>query len=441
MRHFLATFHKDLLILIRDRATLLVLFFMPVLLVLVLSLVQNNVLEALGAEQIRILLVDRDHGFLAARVREGVVQAPSLRLVEELPGQILDEDTALRLVAEGEFQFALVIPEGSSARLAEKARLSARRVLRQRQGEAREEPSMAPLRLFVDPAIQGVFRVAVTASLRQVLFGIEIEEKGKELGRMLDTLLAARDGAFLWGGGRVQPGEVELLGKENSFSIREETASLTAGGRLLPNAVQQNVPAWSLFGMFFIVVPLSGALLRERREGTLVRLRTLPVSPFTIVMGKIASYTVICMAQFSLMLAVGRYLLPVLGPPALDLEGRLTASFLLALCAALAATGFGLLVGAAARSYEQATMFSSISIVVAAALGGVMVPVYAMPKVMQSLSVISPLGWGINGFLEIFVRGGGLAKVYPHALSLLAFFGATAALSRCYSGRRRGAPR
>jgi len=58
--------------------------------------------------------------------------------------------------------------------------------------------------------------------------------------------------------------------------------------------------------------------------------------------------------------------------------------------------------------------------VIAAALGGIMVPVYAMPMVMQKLSVISPLAWAQNAFLELLVRGGGLRAVFtPVALLLL----------------------
>ena len=68
-------------------------------------------------------------------------------------------------------------------------------------------------------------------------------------------------------------------------------------------------------------------------------------------------------------------------------------------------------------------MFGPISIVIAAAMGGIMVPVYAMPAFMQSISVVSPLAWGLNGSLDVFVRGGGLADVLPEAASLTAFFG------------------
>jgi ABC-2 type transport system permease protein len=82
-------------------------------------------------------------------------------------------------------------------------------------------------------------------------------------------------------------------------------------------------------------------------------------------------------------------------------------------------------------------MFGPISIVIAAALGGVMVPVYAMPTFMQTISVISPLAWGLNGTLDVFVRGGGVIDVLPEAASLGAFFAACVMLAWVWQRQRR----
>ena len=58
-----------------------------------------------------------------------------------------------------------------------------------------------------------------------------------------------------------------------------------------------------------------------------------------------------------------------------------------------------------------------------------MVPVYIMPATMQTISAFSPLAWGLNGFLKIFVHGGDLAAIASNAFSLLAFFAATVVLA------------
>jgi ABC-2 type transport system permease protein len=56
-----------------------------------------------------------------------------------------------------------------------------------------------------------------------------------------------------------------------------------------------------------------------------------------------------------------------------------------------------------------------------AALGGILVPKTVMPPLMQNLAVFSPLSWGLDGFQDVFVRGGGVTQVMPEALGLLAF--------------------
>jgi ABC-2 type transport system permease protein len=90
--------------------------------------------------------------------------------------------------------------------------------------------------------------------------------------------------------------------------------------------------------------------------------------------------------------------------------------------AALAAAGYGVMLGTICRTYEQASMFGPVSVVVAAALGGIMVPVYVMPELMQKISNYSPLAWGLNALIDIFVRQGDMGSVLPEILYLLSFF-------------------
>jgi len=192
----------------------------------------------------------------------------------------------------------------------------------------------------------------------------------------------------------------------------------------LPTAVQQNVPAWALFGMFFIVVPLSGSLIRERREGIFARMMVMPVSKTSLILGKLSAYVGVCMVQFVCIVAVGKWLLPLLGTDPLVLtQGG--AMLVVAFCSALCATGFGIMLGALARTNEQAAILGPVTVVIAAALGGIMVPVFAMPEAMQWISRGSPLGWGHEAFMELLVREGSLAAVWDRLALLLLFFVAT----------------
>jgi ABC-2 type transport system permease protein len=214
-----------------------------------------------------------------------------------------------------------------------------------------------------------------------------------------------------------------------------DVAAENSGLAKLPTSVQQNVAAWSVFGIFFIVLPLGGAIIRERRDGTLARLRTLPVPYLTLLLGKLSAYVAVCWVQFLFIVLVGKAGLPPLGLPALSLGSDTLALIVTVMMIALAACGGGLMIGTFARTLEQATMFGAVAVVCAAALGGIMVPVYVMPPVMQAISEFSPLAWGLNALVEIAVREGTLGSVRHELLCLAAFFAATMALAWARFGR------
>jgi ABC-2 type transport system permease protein len=135
------------------------------------------------------------------------------------------------------------------------------------------------------------------------------------------------------------------------------------------------------------------------------------------------------------MLSFGRTVLPLLGTDQLDLHGQVPGLLVISLCVALAACGFGLLLGVYARSSQQASLTAAVTIVIFAALGGIMIPVYLMPEVMQAVSVVSPLGWGMEAMQILVLRGGSLVETWPYLLRLLLCFSICCALA--WRGLRR----
>jgi ABC-2 type transport system permease protein len=166
---------------------------------------------------------------------------------------------------------------------------------------------------------------------------------------------------------------------------------------------------------------MSVTFIKERSQGSLLRLRSMPVPIWVLFGGKVVPYLIINQLQLLLILAVGVWGLPLLGGDRLVLGNAPGAIALLGLSASLAAIGFGLLIASLARTPEQATTLSATTVLILAALGGIMVPTMVMPPFMQQLAGWSPFSWGLEGFLDIFIRGGGLREVLPEAGKLLAF--------------------
>ncbi|HEX2720162.1 MAG TPA: ABC transporter permease, partial [Candidatus Deferrimicrobium sp.] len=354
-----------------------------------------------------------------------------LELIRRPGGREISEEVARKAVVDGDFRFSILIAPGTGAALREQIRRRTEEsfVPTSKPAKAPDPTTVPGLTVHFDPAVQGAFRTAVVNSLQRVLLGIELREKGAALSETIERMM--RQGI---GGGIPSPpgGDATRqtppirfeLDTEPVLTLREASDS---GGRSprRPTAAQQNVPAWALFGMFFIVVPVSGALIRERQSGTFRRLMTMPISLAGLLAGKVIAYLLVCTAQFVLMVAIGTFALPLLGTSGLVVGPEWPVVGIIALSAALAATGYGIMVGTLARSYEQASVFGAVSIVIAAALGGVMIPVYVMTRTMQAVSVISPLAWGLNAFQDVFVREGTLRTVGPNLARLMLFSLAT----------------
>ncbi|OIP36826.1 MAG: hypothetical protein AUK27_00120 [Deltaproteobacteria bacterium CG2_30_66_27] len=431
MRTLVATIRKELLELRRDRAGVLVLLVMPMALVLIVSLVQDNVMRATGETPIRVLLVDQDNGFLGRAIEKHLRLDGGLELIRKRGDREISEEAARKAVVDGEYRFCILIAPGAGAALREQVRRRAVESFVPASNPAkREAPATVPgLILHFDPAVQGAFRTAVVNSLQRVLLGIELREKGAALSDTIERKMrqGIAGGIPLPPGGDAanQPPPMRFeLDTEPVLKLAEAPDS---GGRSprRPTAAQQNVPAWALFGMFFIVVPVSGALIRERQSGTFRRLMTMPISLAGLLAGKVVAYVLVCTAQFVLMVAIGAFALPLLGTSGLVVGPEAPTVAVIALAASMAATGYGIMIGVLARSYEQASVFGAVSIVIAAALGGVMIPVYVMPRSMQAVSVISPLAWGLNAFQDVLVREGTLRTVCPNLARLTLFSLAT----------------
>jgi ABC-2 type transport system permease protein len=194
-----------------------------------------------------------------------------------------------------------------------------------------------------------------------------------------------------------------------------------AGHSERPSSVQQNVPAWLLFAMFFIALPLSTTWVQERQQGTYSRLRSMGLRPGTLLMGKLLPYLGINLLQVVLMLAVGVYVVPWCGGDSLSLGHAPLALGLMAIVVSFASVAYALLVANLVSTSEQATIFTGVTNLLMAAIGGIMVPSFVMPPVMQAISQYSPMAWGLQGFLDIFLRQGGLRMVLPEAGLLFCF--------------------
>ena len=416
----LATVKREFLLLRRDRAGLLVLFLMPAVLVTVITLVQQNIMQKMGTGSSRILVINHDGEDLSEKFICRFSTDERFEIV-----RVAGENEAAAAVTAGEAELYISIPAGLSQEIRRRAASEVQERLLGGKGGGGDGSAGQGIEIYFDPTVLGGFRSAMLISMDAALMSLQFDEVLSVLRSKLGGMTGVRSESFsspLEEAGEPCESAIRGQGRLNEWGLAvREVAPRYEERMIIPNAVQQNVPAWSLFGIFFIVVPLSGSLIKERFSGVLGRLLVMP-APFAVtLLGKTVVYTLVCLIQFSVILGIGKYLLPLLGTPAFDLGAHYGAAITVICAVVSAAVAYGILIGVVTRTYDQASMFGAISVVIAAAIGGVMVPVHAMPEPMRMLSGLSPIGWALRALLQIFVRNGALADVLADVALLLAF--------------------
>jgi ABC-2 type transport system permease protein len=361
---------KELLALSRDVHGLAALFAMPVLFVIVMSLALKDVYDP-PLRALRHAIDVRDSGGFAAEV--GKLWAPGHGPAEPLPA---DWQAQLR---SGKLKYVIVLDDGLSKELALLAM-----------------PAEARIHLLAEPGIDGNLFNALRAELQAVAGQLKARGALQTLG--------------------------EQISPSSTNTQKLVTAERFASGGPRPSSVQQNVAAWLVFGMFFVIAALANLFVEERRCGALARLRSLGVPPSVLLASKALPYFAVNLVQAALMLMVGAWLMPRLGGEALSFANVNGPALLLVVCAiGAAAVSLALMLSCLVRTQAQAAAVGPVLNVLMAALGGIMVPTFVMPAAMQTLAALSPMNWGLEALLTVLLRGGGVAAAAPLVLRLAAF--------------------
>lgn len=398
--------YKEFLLLRRDIGGLVILFVMPLILVITVTLIQESTSQHIFNSKIKILLIDNDIDELSKTIISNLNDSNSFEIVTKIDKKQITEEQVNDLILSSKYKLAIIIPKDLTKNLSAKVSQNVSKILEEFEVTENvvvenEEIETQQIKLYFDPTIQLSFRNGIKNAINNMVSKIETQSIYKafkdELEIDNDVFEDKKFISFL-----------EINPKKNNKEIK-------------PNSVQHNVPAWALFAIFFIIVPLSINIVNEKNQGTFVRLKTNPISYATILGGKVIIYLVVCLIQFTLMLLVGLYLFPYLGLPNFDINGSYFLLFLVAIFSGLAAISIGILIGTIASTQEQSAPFGATLVVILAAVGGVWIPVFAMPNIMQLFAKISPMNWGLNCFYDVIIRDNSFIEILPEIL-LMGFF-------------------
>ncbi len=194
-----------------------------------------------------------------------------------------------------------------------------------------------------------------------------------------------------------------------------------------------NVP-----GVIAIVIMLtcllltSMAVVREREIGTMEQLMVTPLKPIELMLGKTIPFAAIGFFDVFLvtLIAVFWFDIPMKG--SIQLMPLITAIYLLSVL------GIGLFISTISRTQQQALMATFLFYIPAVLLSGFMFPIENMPEIIQYATYINPLRYFLVIIRGIFLKGSGIAVLWPQMLSLLVLGTAVITLSSLRFKKRLG---
>lgn len=410
MSKFIASTVKDIKLLLRDTAGLAMLFGMPVALIIIMTLLQDSTFKALEEKKLPILIANLDQDTFGINIVNGLKTSKFFNVTDQANG----ENCINKLkehVSAGDFQIGIVIHKNASDLMRNNVKFNILQLLPLEDSLIFGDHPISMMKsanidIYFDPITKNSFKQSISSALSQYSSGVETKIMFEVYSSLFKELLGME------------------MRNQADFTNLVDVQTLYAGTNteFVPNSVQHNVPAWTIFAMFFIVIPLAGNIIKERETGISTRLKIIAGSNLPVIMGKVTTYFLVGMIQAVSMLAVGVFLLPFFGLPQLVIGDNFFTLLFLTAAVSLAASGYGVVIGTISTSQEQSSIFGSISVVILAAIGGIWVPVFIMSDFMQTLSMLSPLSWALNGYYDVFLRNAGIIEIMPYVITLLGFF-------------------
>lgn len=401
---------KDLKVLFRDRGGMVALFLMPLMFILVMSAAQQHMYEIGDTDNpVELMVVNNDAGELGADVIEALSAVDGIEIITELDGPVLTQADVEEQIVEGMANVAVIFPADftDSIMAAASADVADTAVVTFIADPSTSTQFLAPIRGSIEGFIQE------QAAYAQMPLRLEagFDQIAAEASAEQAPMISAVGEAFV---DAIQSDDSQL-GAGGIGVTFEQVAPEAYEVEVFPTAVTQNVPGYTIFGVFFIIQVIATSFLGEKQDGTFRRLLVAPLPRPALLMGKMLPYYLINVVQIAIMFATGAL---VFG---MNIGSAPLALILVALATAAAATAMGLLVATMGKTPEQVGGLSTMLALTLAAVGGMMVPSFIMPEFMQMFSRLSPHYWALAGFQDVLVRGLGTADVLNEVVVLCGF--------------------
>jgi ABC-2 type transport system permease protein len=357
---FLALMRKDLKIFLTDRRAVLMSVVAPIVIASFFGYIFGGGAGNSDPSRISVLVADRDG---SALTREIVSQLQADSALEVKPATA---EAARDAVRRGKAAAAIVIPKNFFVDL----------VTAFLGGSKKPE-----LDVSYDPSRSIEMRM-----IQGMLAGAVMEASGKHILR---------------GGGFTQP-------------FRVNTESVTSNRGVQYNGYAHSFGGMGIQFLLMVGVEVGIGLLLRRQQGVWKRLRAAPLSRAVLLGSRAASSAVTSMGTLIILFTFARVVFGV------KIQGSVAGFLGVCLGFSLMTAAFGLLIAAVGKTAEATRGVAILATLMLVMLGGAWVPAFVFPRWLQSLTVVIPTRWAMDGLDAVTWRGLGFSAV---ALPIALLFG------------------
>jgi len=396
MRTIIDIAANDLRIFLSSRSNLIWLVGIPVGMTIIIGI---SLPGDSGPSLVPVDLIDHDQGPAAALFIQSLRQVnPNLVLcpldnTSENPCRISEAgilDAALSTVRleQGDTLALIEIPVDFSARI------------------SRLEPVAVRFVAVEDLTAPQFIRQAVESALIQTNGALAASLIGIRLASQIET--SALDDFTLAQSLRNRAAEIWA---EDPITVSYELTQSSSSGSV--GGFGQSIPGIGSMFVMFAVLGGMALLIEDKRQGTMQRLASMPVTRSQLLGGKILGRFSLGMMQYLIIFAIGIVVGQSFGRDPLALV-------LIMLAFALCVTALSFALGSFVRDETQAAGLTNLLGISLAALGGAWWPLEIVPDLMRDVGHISPVAWAMDGYISLIFENGDLGTVYPSILILLA---------------------
>ncbi len=147
------------------------------------------------------------------------------------------------------------------------------------------------------------------------------------------------------------------------------------------------------------------SVAREREQGTFDQLLVTPLGLMQILIGKAIPSILVGLIQSTIILLIIRFWFEI------PMNGSYWLLYLGLVTFTAAGVGIGMSISALSLTMQQAMLYTFLLVMPLMLLSGMLTPVRNMPQILQLITYVNPLRFGIDMVRRIYLEGAVFADV------------------------------